>query len=116
MVLGKKDGALSKGELKAAGMVLAKLENFDFEAKATVQSFTFSAVIGGDFKEYKCTGGSFSSEVSLMMSAEFPIGILKLFESAFKIEQNKRIIKKILFSINLFQIYSHILPQRQKGL
>lgn len=62
-VLGKSEGALTKGELKAAGAVLAKLEGFDFEAKATVKSFTFSAVIAGDFKEFNVTGGNFTPEV-----------------------------------------------------
>lgn len=62
-VLGKKEGSLSKGELKAAGMVLAKLEGFDFEAKATVKSFTFSTVVKGDFKEFNVNGGNFTPEV-----------------------------------------------------
>jgi len=37
---GKTDGKVSDGELKVQGGIMAKLENFDFEAKCNIQGYT----------------------------------------------------------------------------
>lgn len=62
-VFGKKEGSISKGELIAAGCILAKLENFDFEMKVNIMSFSFSTIQKGEYKEYNCLGNKFSPEI-----------------------------------------------------
>jgi gliding motility-associated protein GldM len=62
-VNGKHDGAISKGELEAAGAVIAKMVNFDFELNYTVTGFTVSIPKGGDYFDYSATGNRFTPDM-----------------------------------------------------
>jgi len=75
MLLGKKSGeALSLGELKSAGYLSAVLENFDFKANFTIQSFEFGANIGGFYKTAQVTGNRFDSGVEALLNQVKPGG------------------------------------------
>jgi gliding motility-associated protein GldM len=52
-VLGKKEGLISKGMLKAITKVGAKMENFDFDLDVKVQSFTLTVKVGSELMESK---------------------------------------------------------------
>lgn len=52
-VAGKSMGSIAKSKLVMAGNILAEMENFDFEMKAIVSSFTVSANIGGFERDAK---------------------------------------------------------------
>lgn len=68
MVLGQKEGLISKGKLKVATRVDAKMENFDFELKVTVASFTMTVNMGGDLIEMKATGNKLNAQMKSMLS------------------------------------------------
>jgi gliding motility-associated protein GldM len=52
-VLGKKEGLISKGMLKAITKIGAKMENFDFDLDVKVQSFTLTVKVGSELMESK---------------------------------------------------------------
>ena len=60
-VNGKKEGLITKGEVEAAGAVIAKMENFDLNFKVT--GFTISVPKGGDYFDYSSTSNRFSPEM-----------------------------------------------------
>jgi hypothetical protein len=62
MVAGLKEGAVKKSALAAAPFVIAKYENFDFDLKVNVSSFTVTVNIAGEFKSYPATGNTFTQE------------------------------------------------------
>jgi gliding motility-associated protein GldM len=73
MLLGKKSGeALSVGELKSAGYLSAVLENFDFQANFTIQSFEFGANIGGFYKTAQVNGNRFDAGVEALLNQVKP--------------------------------------------
>jgi gliding motility-associated protein GldM len=64
MVLGKKSGeTMAASELKSAGGIVAVLENFDFQANFTIQSYEFGANIGGMYVPVQVQGNKFTPEV-----------------------------------------------------
>jgi gliding motility-associated protein GldM len=80
MLLGKKSGeSLSLGELKSAGYLSAVLENFDFKANFTIQSFEFGANIGGFYKTAQVQGNRFDAGVESLLKQVKPGG--KIFFS-----------------------------------
>jgi gliding motility-associated protein GldM len=62
-VNGKKEGLITKGEVEAAGAVIAKMENFDFDLNFKVTGFTISVPKGGDYFDYTSTSNRFSPEM-----------------------------------------------------
>jgi len=62
MVAGLKEGPVKKSALAAAPFVISKYENFDFDLKINVSSFTVTVNIAGEFKSYLATGNAFTSE------------------------------------------------------
>jgi gliding motility-associated protein GldM len=61
-VAGKIEGTISKTELLAQQGVLAKIPDFDFEMKFTVQSFVVSSTKGGFIVEKPTKGNRFNQE------------------------------------------------------
>jgi gliding motility-associated protein GldM len=83
MLLGKRSGeSISIGELKSAGYISCVLENFDFKANFTIQSFEFGANIGGQFKTVPINGNKFDSQVATILNQVKPGG--KIFFSDIK--------------------------------
>lgn len=68
MVLGKKEGIVKKGLLKAATRVDAKMENFDFELPVKVASFTMTVNMGGDLIEMRTKGYKLDGKMRTMLS------------------------------------------------
>jgi gliding motility-associated protein GldM len=64
----KGDGVMKKGMLVAAGYVIAKMENFDFDLKVSVASCDVTAVQQGDLKTISCPGGNLSPAMGLLQS------------------------------------------------
>ncbi|MBX7181781.1 MAG: gliding motility protein GldM [Bacteroidia bacterium] len=62
-VNGKKEGLITKGEVEAAGAVIAKMENFDFDLNFKVTGFTISVPKGGDYFDYTSTSNRFTPEM-----------------------------------------------------
>lgn len=63
---GKTDGKVTDGELKVQGGIMAKLENFDFEAKCNIQGFTMICNLPRQDASPPITvsGGRFDAQVS----------------------------------------------------
>jgi len=62
MVAGKRGGSIKKAILKAQSGVKAELQNFDFDLKFRVVSFTVSATIGGFETSKKANGARFTPQ------------------------------------------------------
>lgn len=72
-VLNKRgDISLKKGELAAAGGIIAKFENFDFDLPVTVSSYTISANVKGVLKEANVVGNKYDANASNVISAVGP--------------------------------------------
>jgi len=72
-VMGKRgDLILSKGELAAAGGVIAKFENFDFDLPVSVASFSMSISVKGILSEMPATGNKFTSEMTNKINSAPP--------------------------------------------
>ncbi len=52
---------MSKGDL-GNGVIMAKMEGFEFDLKVAVSSFTMGTTVNGDYRPFKCTGNRLSSE------------------------------------------------------
>jgi len=61
-VNGKKEGSMTKAEVEAAGAVLAKMENFDFDLKFTVTGFSVSVLKGDLYADFISTSNRFTPE------------------------------------------------------
>lgn len=72
-VLGKRgDITMSKGELAAAGAVIAKFENFDFDLPVTVASFNMSISVKGILSEMQSSSKSFTPEMISKLNSAPP--------------------------------------------
>jgi gliding motility-associated protein GldM len=67
LVGGLKEGAIKKSALSAAPYVISKYENFDFDLKINVASFTVTVNIAGEFKSLPATGNAFTPEQKTMI-------------------------------------------------
>jgi len=66
-VLGQKEGLISRGKLKVASRVDAVMENFDFELKVAVSSFTMTVNMGGDLVEMRTKGNKLDKKMQNML-------------------------------------------------
>lgn len=66
-VLGQKEGLISRGKLKVASRVDAVMENFDFELKVAVSSFTMTVNMGGDLVEMRTKGNKLDKKMTSML-------------------------------------------------
>ena len=66
-VLGQKEGLISRGKLKVASRVDAVMENFDFELKVVVSSFTMTVNMGGDLVEMRTKGNKLDKKMQNML-------------------------------------------------
>jgi len=66
-VAGVKEGAIKKSVLVAAPFVVAKYENFDFDLKINVYSFTIIVNVAGEFKSISFVGNAFSFDQKMMI-------------------------------------------------
>ncbi|MBK6410745.1 MAG: gliding motility protein GldM [Flavobacteriales bacterium] len=64
---GVNDNTVKSNELKAAQGVIAKLENFQFDLRFEVVSYTVSATIGGNLLEKECRGPALSSDAKTVL-------------------------------------------------
>jgi len=64
---GVNDNSVKKTELMAAQGVIAKMENFDFDIRFEVLSYTVSTTIQGNFLEKPCTGPALSGDAKAML-------------------------------------------------
>lgn len=64
---GVNDNSVKKTELMAAQGVIAKMENFDFDIRFEVLSYTVSTTIQGNFLEKPCTGPALSADAKAML-------------------------------------------------
>jgi gliding motility-associated protein GldM len=67
-VLGQKEGLVSRGKLKVAQRVDAVMENFDFELRVSVSSFTMTVNMGGDLVEMRTKGNKLDAKMKTMLS------------------------------------------------
>tara|TARA_B110000211_G_C14078571_1_gene553357 strand:- start:66 stop:1745 length:1680 start_codon:yes stop_codon:yes gene_type:complete len=67
-VMGQKEGLVSRGKIKLAQRVDAVMENFDFELKVKVSSFTMSVNMGGDLIEYRTKGNKLDAKMKKILS------------------------------------------------
>ena len=62
MYLGSKGGPMPLNQVKAGQGINCVLENFDFDLKFNITSFTLGANINGNFMEESCAGPAFSGK------------------------------------------------------
>lgn len=62
------DGAISKGELQAAGGIFADLSDFVFDLKFPVTAWTVSMNINGLFQDYSARGPGITPEMRALLS------------------------------------------------
>jgi len=67
-VAGKKEGVIARGLLTASQGVTAELENFDFDLKFTIVSFTVSATIKGYAEEAQSNSNLFTAQQKAIMN------------------------------------------------
>jgi len=68
-IANKKDGLVSANELIAAGAVIPKMENFDFDLTFKITSFDLSMNMQGDFITKSATGNRLSTEMAQMLKS-----------------------------------------------
>lgn len=64
---GVRDNTVKQAELRAAQGVIAKLENFQFDLRFDVVSYTVSATIGGNLLEKECRGPALSADAKTVL-------------------------------------------------
>jgi gliding motility-associated protein GldM len=69
---GVKSGAINKNVIAASKMIVAKLDNFDFELTFIVTSFTFLMNIKGDIIPTACSGNMLPAAVLSKLSSAAP--------------------------------------------
>lgn len=65
---GVNDATVRRAELTAAQGVIAKMENFEFDLRFDVVSYTISATIGGNLLEKDCRGPALSGDAKTVLS------------------------------------------------
>lgn len=65
---------MPKIQLGSIGGVGAEIPGFDFDVKFPVLEFTFSAVVKGSLKEFKCSGPNLSPEAKAVLQSLAPGG------------------------------------------
>ena len=65
---GVNDATVRGAEVKAAQGVIAKMENFEFDLRFDVVSYTVSATIGGNLLEKECRGPALSEDAKTVLS------------------------------------------------
>lgn len=68
-IANKKDGLVSANELIAAGAVIPKMENFDFDLQFKITSFDLSMNMQGDFITKSTNGNRLSAEMATMLKS-----------------------------------------------
>ena len=68
-IANKKDGLVSANELIAAGAVIPKMENFDFDLTFRITEFDLSMNMQGDFITKSVTGNKLSVEMAQMLKS-----------------------------------------------
>lgn len=68
-VLGQKEGLISRGKLKLASRVDAVMENFDFELRVSVSSFTMTVNSKGDLVEMRTKGNKLNGKMKNMLKS-----------------------------------------------
>lgn len=63
-IASQKDGLIPAGKLVAAGAVIPKMENFDFDLNFRVTAFELSMNVGGDFVTMSTSGNRLSAEMA----------------------------------------------------
>lgn len=64
---GVNDNTVKRNELLAAQGVIAKMENFEFDLKFDVVSYTVSTTIAGNFLEKPCSGPALSADAKAVL-------------------------------------------------
>lgn len=62
MYIGAKGGPMATATVKAGQGINCVLENFDFDLKFNITSFTMGANIGGNYMEANCSGPAFNGQ------------------------------------------------------
>ena len=62
------DPSVKRNELIAAQGVIAKMENFEFDLRFEVVSYTVSTTIGGNLLEKECRGAALSEDAKVVLS------------------------------------------------
>lgn len=62
-IANKKEGLAAKEELLVAGAIIPRMENFDFDLRFEMVSFTMVTIVGGDVREFQATGGRLTPEM-----------------------------------------------------
>lgn len=68
-IAGKKDGLTSANELIAAGAVIPRMENFDFDLSFQITAFDLSMNMQGDFITKSTSGNRLSAEMAGMLKS-----------------------------------------------
>lgn len=68
-IANKKDGLVSANELIAAGAVIPKMENFDFDLQFKITAFDLSMNMQGDFITKSVNGNKLSAEMATMLKS-----------------------------------------------
>ncbi len=68
-IANKKDGLVSANELIAAGAVIPKMENFDFDLQFRITSFDLSMNMQGDFITKSASGNRLTAEMASMLKS-----------------------------------------------
>lgn len=62
-IANKKEGLAAKEELLVAGSIIPRMENFDFDLRFEMVSFTMVTIVGGDVREFQASGGRLTPEM-----------------------------------------------------
>ncbi len=62
-IANKKEGLASKEELLVAGNIIPRMENFDFDLRFEIQSFSMVTIVGGDVREFTAKGSRLTNEM-----------------------------------------------------
>ena len=62
-IAGKKGGSINKNTLMAAGAVIPKMYDFEFDLNFIVTSFTMGTILNGDLISKRTGGNQFSSDM-----------------------------------------------------
>ncbi len=68
-IANKKDGLVSANELIAAGAVIPRMENFDFDLQFKITAFDLSMNMQGDFITKSVNGNKLSAEMATMLKS-----------------------------------------------